>query len=190
MRRQNTIDLTSQHIILDRDGVINVDAGYVGAKKDWRALEGSVEAIAALTQAGYQLFVVTNQSGIGRGYYTEKDFQAVDRHMHQVVAQAGGRLVKTYYCPHTPQQGCDCRKPASGLFEQIKEDYHIDLTGVIFVGDKYSDLMAGDAIGAQSILVRTGYGEQTLSELPVDHGYPVYADLRALVQAILPDCRI
>jgi len=185
MRTQHGIQLNSRQVILDRDGVINVDTGYVGNAEDWQPIAGSVEAISALTRAGFRVFVVTNQSGIGRGYYSVEDFHAVQKTMLSAVAKAGGHIEKTYYCPHAPEWQCDCRKPATGLFLALQDEYAVDLTSTVFVGDKQTDLQAGDAIGAQSVLVRTGCGEKTLAELPPLHGYPVFDDLQSVVHELL-----
>ena len=173
-------------VCLDRDGVINADeVGYISSPQDWEPLAGSAEAIGRLTQSGYDVFVLTNQSGIGRGYYTLDDMQAVHIKMHAVLSRYGGVVKAVYYCPHAPEEDCSCRKPQTGMFEQLQAQFEVDLTATWFVGDKLSDLLAGDAVNAQSVLVKTGCGADTLAQLPDDHSYPVFADLSAFVTHLL-----
>ena len=178
--------MTQPYILLDRDGVINHESiGYIRSVAEWQPLTGSLEAIARLTQAGFKIFIITNQSGIGRGYYSVADLTDIHQHMLTLIHQHGGEITDIYYCPHAPEEGCQCRKPASGLFLQCQREHDLDLTQTHFVGDKRADLLAGDNVGAQSVLVKTGYGDKTLLELPKDHPYPVFANLHAFVTHLL-----
>ena len=173
-------EMKRHFILLDRDGVINRDSvGYIRTPDEWEPLPGSLEALKKLTEAGYEIYIITNQSGIGRGYYSLQDMRAIHRKMNQVVCDAGGVIRGIYYCPHAPERKCGCRKPASGLFLQCAKEHRLDLTQGWFVGDKISDLLGGAAVGMRSALVKTGHGNQALLSLPRHHEYPVFDDLYA-----------
>ena len=169
--------------MLDRDGVINEDSDqYIKSPEEWIPVPGSLDAIARLTAAGYRIFVATNQSGIARGKYTLDTLQAIHETMEQAVAEAGGRIDGIFYCPHGPEDGCDCRKPKPGLLRQIEAAHGISLAGCPYVGDSQRDLVAARAVGAVPVLVRTGYGAETLAGLPDDYqDVAVFADLAAFV---------
>ncbi len=165
-------------IILDRDGVINRDrADYVKTPAELDFLPGSLEAIAALSQAGYGVVVATNQSGVGRGLLSGQDLDAIHAKLAMAVGAAGGQLLGVFVCPHAPDAGCACRKPRAGLLQQIAIWAGIDLAGVPVVGDAARDLEAARSVGALPILVRTGHGERTLRESPDVAGLTVFADL-------------
>src|SRR5579859_2223636 len=116
--------------ILDRDGVINKESdAYIKSPEEWIPIPGSLDAIARLTKAGYTVVVASNQSGVGRGLFDLKTLDAIHARMQAEIAKAGGRLDGIFYCPHKPEDGCDCRKPKTGLFKQITERYHADLKG-------------------------------------------------------------
>ena len=139
---------------LDRDGVINVDHGYVATPERFEFVAGIYDLCRCLQTAGYGLIVVTNQSGIARGYYTEQRFLRLNHWMHQQLTQQGIQLLDTFYCPHHPQatipdyrQVCRCRKPQPGLFEQACQKYSIDLPHSIMIGDRLSDMAAAQAAG-------------------------------------------
>lgn len=171
-------------VIVDRDGVVNADSpGYIKTPVEWQALPGSLDAIAALTRAGTAVVVATNQSGVGRGLFSEATLARIHARMAGEVAAHGGVLAGVYYCPHAPDAGCDCRKPRPGLLERIARDLSIELAGVPVIGDKASDLEAAAAVGARGILVLTGHGRRTLAEL--GPGTEHYADLGAAVAALL-----
>lgn len=170
-------------VILDRDGVINRDrADYVKTPAELDFLPGSLEAIAALTQAGYGVVVATNQSGVGRGLLSEQDLGAIHAKLQTAVQAAGGELRGVFVCPHAPDAGCACRKPRTGLLQQIAIWAGIDLIGVPVVGDAIRDLEAARSMGALPILVRTGHGERTLREWPDVAGLTVFADLAAFAR--------
>jgi len=148
-------------IILDRDGVINVDSrDYIKSLNDWRPIPGSLEAIAELKKAGYTIAVATNQSGVGRGYYSVEALEAIHTHMQSLLAVLGGHIDLIVYCPHLPDAACDCRKPKPGLLLQIAQKYNLtteELKKIPFVGDNLTDVEAARAAGVRPILVKTGY---------------------------------
>jgi len=144
-------------VILDRDGTINEDRDdYVKSPEEWIPIPGALEAIARLNHAGWHTVVASNQSGIGRGLFDMATLNAMHLKMHQMLARQGGRIDAVFFCPHTPEDACDCRKPLPGLFQQIGERYAIDLTQVPVVGDVQRDLEAGAAAGCLPHLVRSG----------------------------------
>jgi D-glycero-D-manno-heptose 1,7-bisphosphate phosphatase len=152
-------------VILDRDGVINYDSDqYIKSPAEWRPIPGSIEAIARLNQTGYRIAVATNQSGIGRGLFDMGTLNAINDKMMELVFRQGGRIDALFFCPHTAVEGCDCRKPRTGMFEEIAARFHTDLKGVPVVGDSLKDLQAAEAVGAQPVLVLTGKGERTRDE--------------------------
>lgn len=173
-------------IILDRDGVINIDSAlYIKSPAEWKPLPGSLEAIARLNQAGYKVVVATNQSGIGRGLFDMDTLNAMHEKMHKALAVLGGRVDAIFYCPHTADEGCNCRKPKPGMFERISKLYNQDLSGVPAIGDSLRDLQAASALGCTPILVRTGKGEKTQADGNLPEGTVVRADLAAAVDALL-----
>ena len=146
--------MTSAAVFLDRDGVVNVDSGYVGDWDSFVFLPGVIEAMRALCDAGYALVIVTNQSGIGRGFYTEEDFHALTERMCNELSRHGVSIAGVYFCPHLPEAAlpqyrktCDCRKPKPGLIHRALEELDIDLTRSAMVGDKSSDMQAALAAG-------------------------------------------
>jgi len=175
-------------IILDRDGVINHDRPKgVRSPDQWEPLPGSLEAIARLTQAGYQIAVATNQSGIARGVLDLDTLYAIHRKMHEMVVKAGGHIDVIVFCPHSDANECQCRKPMPGMLYTINERLNIDMQLVHLVGDSLRDLQAAMAAGAKPILVKTGKGMETLeSNKGLDH-IPAYDDLAAFVDQLLDE---
>jgi D-glycero-D-manno-heptose 1,7-bisphosphate phosphatase len=177
-------------VILDRDGVINEDSdAYIKSPEEWIPIPGSPEAVARLKGAGYTLVVATNQSGIARGYYDLQTLEAIHRKMEQTLEAAGGSLDGIFFCPHGPDDGCDCRKPKPGLLLQIADAFDLDLQGVPVIGDSLRDLQSADAVGARGILVLTGKGSQTARDPALDPAVPVYDDLARAVDALLEENR-
>ncbi len=173
-------------IILDRDGVINEDSdAYIKSPEEWVPIPGSLEAIARLNRAGWTVAVATNQSGVGRGLYDRATLDRIHARMNAALAAAGGHVDALYYCPHTPEDHCACRKPLPGLLESIARHYGVSLAGVPAIGDSLRDLQAAVAVDARPILVRTGKGEQTLTNPDLPPGTPVYPDLAAAVTGLL-----
>ncbi|MGO2134304.1 D-glycero-beta-D-manno-heptose 1,7-bisphosphate 7-phosphatase [Marinobacter sp.] len=154
-------------IILDRDGVINeYDGRYICSVDEWHPIPGSIEAVVRLYKAGHRLAIATNQSGIARGFYSTDVLDDMHEKMARLLEAEGGRIDFIAYCPHHPDEHCGCRKPLTGLFEQIRNHCHLDtLKGAIMVGDSRKDLEAGFAEGCRIALVRTGNGEDTEQDL-------------------------
>ena len=173
-------------VILDRDGVINRDsATFIKNPNEWIPIPGSLEAIALLNQHGYRVAVATNQSGIARGYFDMATLNAIHDKMHKALAQLGGRIDAVFYCPHAADDHCECRKPKTGMIEEIGRRFNIELTKVPGVGDALRDLQAFDKAGCQPYLVRTGKGEETYNLADVPMNTIVVADLAAAVQDII-----
>lgn len=176
-------------IILDRDGVINYESKeYIKTPEEWLPIPGSLEAIALLNQAGYTVTVATNQSGVGRGLYTEDDLGAIHQKMRTRLNVLGGAVDKIFYCPHRPDEHCTCRKPGIGLFEQIADYYQLDLRGIRVIGDSLRDIKAALKVGCQPILVLTGNGEQTLlNNRELVDEIPIFSDLLSAVHTLLQE---
>jgi len=167
-------------VILDRDGTINVDRDdYVKSADEWEPLPGALEAVARLNHAGWHVVVATNQSGLGRGLYDMGAFNGIHAKMNAALAQVGGRVDAVFFCPHAPDEGCRCRKPLPGLFEQIAERYSQSLAGVPAIGDSLRDLQAAAAVGCETHLVLTGKSQgldesardALLAQVPGSHAH-------------------
>ncbi len=172
-------------LILDRDGVINQDSdAYIKSLDEWRPIPGALDAIARLSRAGWTVAVATNQSGVARGYFTRETLDAMHHRLRERVAERGGELGLILYCPHGPDEGCDCRKPKPGLLRRIAAHYDVPLEGVWFVGDSRGDLEAAVAAGCQPVLVKTGKGPRTL-ETPLPASVLVFDDLAAVADRLL-----
>ena len=173
-------------IILDRDGVINYDSDqFIKNPNEWKPLPGSLEAIARLVQADYRVVVVTNQSGIGRGLFDMATLNAIHDKMHKAAAQAGGRIDAVFFCPHAAEADCACRKPKTGMIEEIAVRYNVDMKGVPAVGDSLRDLECAAKLGAQPILVLTGKGSKTQAAGGLPQGTLIYPDLAAAVATLV-----
>ena len=171
-------------IILDRDGVINYDSDeFIKSTDEWQPLPGSLEAIARLNHASYQVFVASNQSGIARGLLTLDELNQIHNKLHQQLAQINGKIEAIFFCPHGPKDNCLCRKPLPGLFHQIANYLGTTLTDVIAIGDSLRDLQAANAVGAKPILVLTGKGKRTVNQLTSE--IAIYDDLAAVVENLL-----
>lgn len=172
--------------ILDRDGVINHDSDqFIKSPDEWQPIDGSLEAIARLSQAGYRVVVATNQSGVGRGLFDMATLNAIHDKMHKAVIQAGGRIDAIFFCPHAADADCNCRKPKSGMIEAIAERYNVDLSEVPAIGDSLRDLEASARLGARPMLVLTGKGKKTQAKGGLPQGTLVYPDLASAVDALL-----
>ena len=175
-------------IILDRDGVINRDSdNFIKSVDEFITLPGSVEAIARLNQAGYRVAIATNQSGIARGYYDLDTLNAMHEKLRGELAPHGGSIDMIAFCPHGPDDGCDCRKPKPGMYREIARRFDTSLKGVPVIGDSLRDLQAAQAVEASPMLVRTGKGERTITKGEGLDGIPVYDDLAAAVSALLEE---
>jgi D-glycero-D-manno-heptose 1,7-bisphosphate phosphatase len=160
--------MSKQHyVLLDRDGVINHDSdAFIKSPDEWIPIEGSLEAIALLNTHGYQVIVVTNQSGVARGLFDETMLEKIHAKMCRLVSEKGGNIAAIYFCPHGANSDCGCRKPKAGLLKAFAADFHADLTTIAVIGDSLRDLQAAEAVGAKPILVKTGKGRQTLLNNP------------------------
>lgn len=153
---------TAKVVVLDRDGVINRDSdAYIKSAAEWQPLPGSVEAIADLSQAGFLITLATNQSGLARGLFDLAALESIHEKFRKLVESEGGAVDGIFFCPHGPDEGCRCRKPATGLLEQIEAEFGHSLRGCWFIGDSLRDLQAARTHGCKPVLVRTGNGSKT-----------------------------
>jgi len=178
-------------VFLDRDGTINEEKDYLWRVEDFVFIPGAPEAIRSLREAGYLVIVVTNQSGVARGYFGMAEVEALHRHLQRELARFGTAVDAFYVCPHHPTAGqgeyrrqCDCRKGRPGLLLQAAAELGIDLAHSFMVGDKLADIEAGRRAGCAPLLVLTGYGREEAERLP-DDTVPTFADLPAAVDHIL-----
>jgi D-glycero-D-manno-heptose 1,7-bisphosphate phosphatase len=178
--------MNNKFIILDRDGVINYDSEYyIKMPDEWHAIPGSLNAIADLNRAGYRVLVVTNQSGIGRGYYDIEMLDRIHEKLAAQLAEAGGYIDEIFFCPHRPDEQCECRKPKLGLFHRIQKKYGIQFSQTFYIGDSYSDVQAAFASGCKPILVLTSNGQKTLDNHPECLAIPHFVNLAQAVNSIL-----
>jgi D-glycero-D-manno-heptose 1,7-bisphosphate phosphatase len=166
-------------IFIDRDGTIMQDADYCSDPKQVRVFRRVPEVLARLKSKGFKLIIITNQSGIGRGFFSVEQYRAVDA---EILRQLGTDLIDaTYFCPHTPEQGCDCRKPSPGMILQAAREHRIDLTRSFLIGDRETDVECGCKLGVRTIRVRTGLDWNTADSM-ADW---VTEDFAAAVEVIL-----
>jgi len=181
--------MSSRHprlIVLDRDGVINYDSDqFIKSADEWRPIPGSLEAMARLHHAGYRVIVATNQSGIGRGLLDMQALIAINDKMHRALGQVGGRIDAVFYCPHTADALCDCRKPKCGMLKEVGVRFGVELTDVPCVGDSTRDLQCAEGVNAQPILVLTGKGERTLRDGNFPKKTLIFPDLAFAASALL-----
>jgi len=176
-------------VILDRDGTINSDSDdFVKTPEEWLPLPGALEAIARLNHAGWHVVIASNQSGLGRGLFDVVSLNAMHAKMQKLLAVQGGRIDAVFFCPHTAEENCHCRKPQPGLFEQIGLRFGVQLAGVPTVGDSLRDVVAGAAAGCEPHLVLTGKSEK-YRDVALPAGLPpgtlVHRDLAAFVDVLL-----
>ena len=173
-------------IILDRDGVINHDSpAFIKSPAEWIPIPGSLEAIARLNQANYRVVVASNQSGIARELFDMSTLNAIHHKMHTRAQQVGASIDAIFFCPHAAIDNCDCRKPKSGMFEEIAKRFKVSMKGVPTVGDSLRDLQAGFISGCTPYLVLTGKGEKTSQTGGLPPGTTTYPDLASMVDALL-----
>jgi D-glycero-D-manno-heptose 1,7-bisphosphate phosphatase len=180
-------------VFVDRDGTIIEDTGYISSSKEVSFIPGSIAAVKRLNQAGFQVIVITNQSGVARGIFSEDRLQTVDKHIQKHVLSGGAHIDAFYYCPHHPEHGvypyrqaCECRKPEPGLIKKAAREHQIDLSRSFMVGDHSCDIQAGKKAGVRTVFVLTGHGsreKEKLAERP-DH---TAANLSAAVDWILKE---
>jgi len=180
--------MTTRLLVLDRDGVINHDSdAFIKSPDEWLAISGSLSAIAELHRSGFTIAVASNQSGIGRGLLSSFDLEMIHGKMLRLVGEAGGHIDQIVFCPHLPDDGCDCRKPAPGLLMQLAGLYEISMNGVPVIGDSARDLAAAKAAGARPILVLTGNGQATLDSMENPEDVESYPDLAAAAAALIAE---
>ncbi len=180
MKIQNT-----KFVMLDRDGVINLDSDdSIKSPHEWLPIPGSLEAIAQLSRNGYRIVVITNQSGISRGLLGLETLAEIHAEMHRGVERCGGKIEAVYFCPHAPEDHCDCRKPKPGLLKQFASDYRVSLANIPFIGDSFRDIQASLSAGASPVLVKTGKGLITLKAHP-EINLPVFENLYDAARFIL-----
>ena len=176
---------TFKLVILDRDGTVNADRDdYVKSPDEWVPLPGALEAISRLNHAGWHTVLATNQSGLGRGLFDMASLNEIQLKMNHALAAQGGRIDAVFFCPHTPDDGCDCRKPLPGLMQQIGDRFGVSLESTPMVGDTLRDMQAGMAAGCPTHLVLTGKsagleGQALADLLDAVPGTRVHADLSA-----------
>lgn len=172
-------------VILDRDGVINEDSDeYIKSVAEWHPIPGSIEAIARLCQAGYRVYIASNQSGIGRGLFDYDALFAMNDRLQALVATAGGRIDGIAFAPEHPDEASVMRKPSPGMLKDLARRLQVNLDEVHFVGDSSGDIEAALAAGARPVLVRTGKGRRTEMK-HVNSGVPIYDDLAAFAAQLL-----
>ncbi len=174
-------------VILDRDGTINHDSDqYIKSTSEWRPIDGSLEAIARLTQADYRIAVATNQSGIARGLFDTTTLIAIHDTLQRALGQVGGRVDGFFFCPHAADSACECRKPKPGMLLEIARRFNVSLDSVYMVGDALRDLQAAAAAGAKPVLVLTGKGRKTEKDGGLPPGTMVFPDLAAFARHLAP----
>lgn len=174
-------------VILDRDGVINHESDqFVKTLSEWRAIDGSIDAIAKLSRAGFTVAVASNQSGVGRGLIKQHALDAMHHRLRFLVREAGGEIGEIVYCPHHPDDECACRKPQPGLLRKLADHYETPLENVPVIGDSARDLKAAQSVHARPILVLTGNGETTADALgATGSSVETFADLRAAAAQLI-----
>lgn len=179
-------------VILDRDGVINEDSdAYIKSAEEWKAIPGSLEAIARLNSAGFTVAVATNQSGVGRGLFDLDTLESIHKRMRAELAALGGKIDALAFCPCHPDEGCSCRKPNPGMLLEISERLQVPLDRVPVVGDSRRDLDAARVVGARAILVLTGKGKRTFAELEQEgSSVETYPNLAAVSEALVAELEI
>jgi len=159
-------------VFLDRDGTINVDKNHLYKAEDWEWIPGAEDAIKCFNELGFLVIVATNQSGIARGLYSSEDVNFLHSYVNMLLLRSKAKIDAYYYCPHHPDFGevrdCPCRKPKPGMLLKAQQDYNIDLENSFMIGDKSSDILAGQAAGATPLLVAAGYGKDELSALKAE----------------------
>ncbi|MEE8557770.1 MAG: HAD family hydrolase [Myxococcota bacterium] len=170
-------------VFVDRDGTLVEDRGYVHRIEDYAPIPGALEGLRLLCDAGFGIAVITNQSGIGRGLFTEQQFSVFQRHLVDDFAAQGVRIEATYHCPHRPEAGCGCRKPGTELLRRAEHDLRASLEQSFVVGDQPSDIEMARLAGCRAVYVLSGQGARLRDQLP--EGVPVATDLADAAQRIL-----
>lgn len=171
-------------VFLDRDGTINEDAGYIRRPSELRLIDGAGAAIRALNDRAIPVVIISNQSGLARGYFTREDLKAINAHLEVLLKQSGASVDAIYFCPHLPDRGCACRKPATELVERAIKRLGVNCS--YMVGDKQTDIAMARRAGARAVLVKTGHGLEELKRLAEEPDF-IAEDLTGAVDWILKD---
>ena len=178
-------DKQDKLIILSRDGVINEYRPVIAEPDDWIAIEGSLDALAKLHRAGFRVIVATNQPNVMQGLITVSQLNAVNQKMDDDIIAAGGQLEAIFFCPHTPEANCLCRKPSPTMLNDIADRFNVRLSEVVYVGDTLNDMLAAHAAGCKPYLVLTGKGGQAYEEADMPNDCHVRVNLAAVVQELV-----
>lgn len=181
--------MKNKAVFLDRDGTVNVEKDYLHRTEDLEFEENIPETLKYLYDKGYKLIIVSNQSGIARGYFTVQDVEHLHSFMRKKAEDAGFKIEKFYYCPHHPEGTvpefsfeCSCRKPGTGLIDQAVKDFDIDVSASYMIGDKAADMIAGKRAGLTTILVGTGYGKETAENFKdYDHYFEDISQIKSVI---------
>ena len=157
--------MTKKAVFLDRDGTINEEVNYLSNKEQIRILPNVPSAINMFNENGFLVIIITNQSGIARGFFTREELDEINAHLIDELSKEGSRIDGIFVCPHHPDSRCDCRKPKAGLLKDAALEFDLDLSSSYIIGDKYSDLKTGVNAGSKTVLVRTGYGDEEFKEM-------------------------
>lgn len=178
-------------IILDRDGVINIESpDFIKTPEEWEPIKGSLEAIGRLSQAGYEIVIITNQSGLGRGLFSANTLAKIHNKMIDYIQQYGGKIQSILFCPHLPDDDCECRKPKDGMYKELASRLNISFSDVYSVGDSVRDLLAAKKAGALPVLVKTGNGKKSVKQISSEltlglNDTPVFDNLSSFTNALL-----
>ncbi|MFQ5586700.1 MAG: D-glycero-alpha-D-manno-heptose-1,7-bisphosphate 7-phosphatase [Thermodesulfobacteriota bacterium] len=173
-------------VFFDRDGTLNEEREYLSSPEGLVVLEGAIKAVKIINDAALMTVIISNQSGVGRGYFRSEDVDAVNDRLSEIMEEGGGRIDAFYYCPHRPEEGCECRKPGTGLVERASRDLAIDPTRSYVIGDKASDMEMARRCGARGVLVLTGYGKEERERLSSPPDF-VAGDVLEAVEWIVGD---
>lgn len=183
------MEKASRLVLVDRDGTINVERHYLSSPDEIELFPGAADALKLLCDLGLRVVVVTNQSAVGRGYFDAARLEQIHDRLNAVLEEAGGRVDAIYFCPHAPEDGCDCRKPATAMARRAAHDFNAELSRSFVIGDNVCDIELGKNIGAATVLVRTGHGARTEREKLTKSDYTVENLFEAarLIEGILKD---
>jgi len=166
LNSETGITMADKAVFLDRDGTLNEEMGYINHASRFRLYPFVPEALSIFKECGFKLIIVTNQSGIARGYFTEELLKEIHDFMHESLAESSIEVDAVYYCPHHPdadiemyKKDCGCRKPKPGMIEKAKQEFNIDLSSSFMIGDRWKDVEFGKQLGLKTIMVLTGYGK-------------------------------
>lgn len=178
---------TERFVFIDRDGVINMDSDdYIRSPSEWIPIPGSIDALAALSHAGFRIAIVSNQSGLARGLFDLGALNSIHRKLCDLASRRGGRLEMILFCPHGPADNCGCRKPKPGLLRAVQKRAGLDLRGLPFIGDSLGDIQAAKRVGMVPMLVRTGKGIRTLAHGGAElKDVAVFDDLKAACEELI-----